>query len=133
MNMSDVELPSNRKFGLFFSAFSFILSIYFYFYSNFLLSYILITVGLLFFTVALIKSDLLLPLNNLWMWFGMLIGRIVSPIVLGVVYFGLFTPMSFIMRLIRRDELRLRANNDGTKWISRENSSIKSASFKNQF
>lgn len=133
MNMSDVELPSNRKFGLFFSAFSFILSIYFYFYSNFLLSYILITVGFLFFTVALIKSDLLLPLNNLWMWFGMLIGRIVSPIVLGVVYFGLFTPMSFIMRLIRRDELRLRANNDGTKWISRENSSIKSASFKNQF
>jgi hypothetical protein len=131
--MSDVELPSNRKFGLFFSAFSFILSIYFYFYSNFLLSYILITVGFLFFTVALIKSDLLLPLNNLWMWFGMLIGRIVSPIVLGVVYFGLFTPMSFIMRLIRRDELRLRANNDGTKWISRENSSIKSASFKNQF
>ena len=133
MNMSDVELPSNRKFGLFFSAFSFILSIYFYFYSNFLLSYILITVGFLFFTVALIKSDLLLPLNNLWMWFGILIGRIVSPIVLGVVYFGLFTPMSFIMRLIRRDELRLRANNDGTKWISRENSSIKSASFKNQF
>lgn len=131
MNMSDVELPSNRKFGLFFSAFSFILSIYFY--SNFLLSYILITVGFLFFTVALIKSDLLLPLNNLWMWFGMLIGRIVSPIVLGVVYFGLFTPMSFIMRLIRRDELRLRVNNDGTKWISRENSSIKSASFKNQF
>lgn len=133
MNMSDVELPSNRKFGLFFSAFSFILSIYFYFYSNFLLSYILITVGFLFFTVALIKSDLLLPLNNLWMWFGLLIGRIVSPIVLGVVYFGLFTPMSFIMRLIRRDELRLRVNNDGTKWISRENSSIKSASFKNQF
>lgn len=131
--MSDVELPSNRKFGLFFSAFSFILSIYFYFYSNFLLSYILITVGFLFFTVALIKSDLLLPLNNLWMWFGLLIGRIVSPIVLGVVYFGLFTPMSFIMRLIRRDELRLRVNNDGTKWISRENSSIKSASFKNQF
>ena len=133
MNMSDVELPSNRKFGLFFSAFSFILSIYFYFYSNFLLSYILIAVGFLFFTVALIKSDLLLPLNNLWMGFGMLIGRIVSPIVLGVVYFGLFTPMSFIMRLIRRDELRLRVNNDGTKWISRENSSIKSASFKNQF
>ena len=133
MNMSDVELPSNRKFGLFFSSFSLILSIYFYFYSNFLLTYILITVGFLFCIAALIKSDLLLPLNILWMRFGLLIGRIVSPIVLGVIYFGLFTPMSLIMRLIRRDELRLRVNNDGTKWISRENSIIKSASFKNQF
>ena len=93
MNMSDVEMPSNRKFGLFFSAFSFILSIYFYFYSNFLLTYILITVGFLFFIAALIKSDLLLPLNILWMRFGLLIGRIVSPIVLGVIYFGLFTPI----------------------------------------
>jgi len=81
----------------------------------------------------LIKPDLLLPLNKLWMRFGLLIGRIVSPIVLGVIYFGLFMPISFIMRLIGRDELRLRVNNDGTNWISRENSSIKSTAFKNQF
>lgn len=131
MNTSDIELPSNRKLGLFFSAFSFILSIYFY--NNPLLTFILITVGFLFFTVAFIKPDLLLPLNKLWMRFGLLIGRIISPIVLGVIYFGLFMPISFIMRLIGRDELRLRANNDGTYWISKENSSIKSAAFKNQF
>ena len=80
----------------------------------------------------MIKSDALLPLNKLWMYFGILLGMIVSPIVLGIVFFGLFTPIAMFMRLSGRDELRLKLTQKASHWISRSEP-IKSESFKHQF
>jgi len=82
--------------------------------------------------VTLIKSDALLPLNKLWMRFGLLFGMIVSPIILGVIFFGLFTPIAMLMRLSGRDELRLKYAQKASHWISR-GEPIKSESFKHQF
>jgi len=79
------------------------------------------------------KEELLLPFNKLWMRFGFLLGLIVSPIVLGFIYFGLFTPISLIMRLVRRDELRLRLKNRTSYWIIRDPNHLKKTSFRNQF
>ncbi|MDC0141186.1 SxtJ family membrane protein, partial [Pelagibacteraceae bacterium] len=68
----------------------------------------------------------------LWMRFGFLLGIIVNPLILGIIFFGIFTPISFVMKLSGRDELRLKFNKKPSHWISR-NELIKSESFKQQF
>ena len=132
MDFSEVELPSNRKFGFFFTFVFMTAAAYFCYSANVSWAYVFIAAALLFLLVTLIKSDALLPLNKLWMRFGLLLGMIVSPIVLGLIFFGLFTPIAMLMRLSGRDELRLKCSQKASHWISREES-IKSESFKHQF
>ena len=132
MKFSDIELPSNRKFGFFFTFVFAVTAAYFYNSTNMTWAYIFGAASLIFLVVTLVKDEILLPLNKLWMWFGLLLGIIVSPIVLGIIFFGLFTPIAFVMRLSGRDELRLKFSNKASHWISRSEP-IKSESFKNQF
>ena len=132
MNLTNVKLPSNKKFGFFFSLLFFIGCIYFYYVGIHLIFYIFGTLSITLFVITLIKSDLLLPLNKLWMRFGLLLGIIVSPIVLGIIFFGLFTPIAILMRLSGRDELRLKFSPKVSHWITRSKL-IKSQSFKQQF
>jgi len=132
VNLDKIELPSNRKFGIFFT-FVFALCACYFFYNNALIfAYALIGTSITFFLVSMLKSDILLPLNKLWMSFGLLLGMIVSPIVLGLIFFGIFTPTALLMRLFRRDELRLRFKNKKSHWIAR-NQPIEPMSFKLQF
>ena len=132
MEIADIELPSNRKFGFFFTFVFAAAAAYFYHSSNITWSYIFLTTALVFLLITLIKSDAFLPLNKLWMRFGLLLGMVVSPIVLGIIFFGLFTPIAILMRLSGRDELRLKFAQKVSHWISREEL-IKSESFKHQF
>ena len=132
MRFSEVELPSNRKFGFSFTAIFLVAAAYFYYSASVSWAYVFIAAGSIFLLITLIKSDSLLPLNELWMRFGLLLGMIVSPIVLGIIFFGLFTPIAILMRLSRRDELRLKFIRKVSHWILREEP-IKPESFKNQF
>ncbi len=133
MNFSDVKLPSNRKFGFFFTVIFTIAGVYFFIEGGARLAYILLTLALLFVMTAIIKADLLLPLNKLWMHFGLLLGMIVSPIVLGVIFFGLFTPIAIFMRLFGRDELRLKLCDRATHWKERHSENTQHDTFKYQF
>ena len=132
MKFSEIELPSNRKFGFFFTFVFVVVAAYFYYSDNVTWAYSFILAALLFLLVTLIKSDALLPLNKLWMRFGLLLGMIVSPIVLGIIFFGLFAPIAILMRLSGRDELRLKFSPDVSHWITRSEP-INSESFKHQF
>ena len=136
MKTSELELPTNKKFGFFFTAIFLIATTYFYI-NNASSSVVstLSVVSLSFFVATLVNPDLLLPLNRLWMRFGLLLGMIISPIVMGIIFFGLFTPMSLTMRLFRRDELRLRFKNKKTHWILRDfpDGDKLSDSFKHQY
>ena len=132
MKLSEVELPSNRKFGFFFTFVFAVVAAYFYYSANLSWAYVFIAKALIFLLITLVKSDALLPLNKLWMRFGLLLGMVVSPIVLGVIFFGLFTPIAMLMRLSGRDELRLKYAQKESHWISR-GEPIKSESFKRQF
>jgi energy-coupling factor transporter transmembrane protein EcfT len=132
LKLSEIELPSNRKFGFFFTFLFTIASAYFYYVENISWAYAFVAASSLFLLITLIKADALLPLNKLWMRFGILLGMIVSPIVLGIIFFGLFTPIGMLMRLSGRDELRLKLTQKSSYWISR-NELIKPESFKNQF
>ena len=132
MKSSQIELPSNKKFGFFFTFVFSLTASYFYYTKNIDWTYAFVLVSLIFLLITIIKSDALLPLNKLWMRFGLLLGIIVSPIVLGVIFFGLFTPIAMLMRLTGRDELRIKFTHKSSYWISR-NEPIKSESFKHQF
>jgi hypothetical protein len=132
VKFSEVELPSNRKFGFFITFLFSVAAAYFFYSVKMNLSYVFITTALIFLVVTLVKSDALLPLNKLWMRFGIMLGMIVSPIVLGLIFFGLFTPIAIFMRLSGRDELRLKFFQRASHWITRREP-IKSESFKQEF
>ena len=132
MQFSEIQLPSNKKFGFFFTFVFALASAYFFNSTSALWAYTFGLASLTFLIVSTVKSEILLPLNKLWMRFGHLLGMIVSPIILGVIFFGLFTPIAFVMRLSGRDELRLKFLKKPSHWISR-NESINSEAFKNQF
>ena len=132
MNWSSLELPSNRKFGFFFSIVFLAAAIYFYINNTDLVVYVLGILSALFFVITFVKADLLLPLNKLWMRVGFMLGIILSPIVLGIIFFFLFTPTAFLMHLSGRDELKLRLRKQPSYWIKRDNKA-QSDSYKNQF
>ena len=132
MKFLAVELPSNKKFGFFFTFFFLIVAGYFYTKSSLIWAYVFSVTTFIFFLVTLVKAHFLLPLNKLWMRFGLLLGTIINPIVLGIIFFGLFTPIALIIRLLGRDELRLKSKNKISHWVVRKER-LQTESFKNQF
>lgn len=126
-------LPSNKNFGFFFSIIFLLIGIYFYFVGALNIGIALLLLATIFFILTVLRSDLLLPLNKLWMRLGLVLGLIISPIVLGIIYFGLFTPIALLMRLFSRDELRLKLLPRSSFWRIRKNSKQIVESFKNQF
>ena len=132
MKFSDIELPSNKKFGFFFTFVFAILAFYFLFIDSILWAQAIAILAVLFLLITVIIPQALLPLNRLWMRLGLLLGMIVSPIVLGIIFFGLVTPYGVVMRMFGRDELRLKFTKKSSHWISRSES-IKPDSFENQF
>ena len=125
-------LPSNKKFGIFFTLVFFILSIWFFYKGYVILSSIFLFFSFLFFLLSLTKPFLLQPLNKFWMNFGLILGKIISPIVLGIVFFLLITPVACLIRIFGRDELQLDMTSKNSYWINRKMLKY-SKSFKNQF
>ena len=77
--------------------------------------------ALVFLILALVQPKLLAPLNRAWTRFGLLLGAIVAPIVMGVIYFGLITPMALLARLLGKDFLRLKRDPAAaTYWLQRQ-------------
>ena len=132
MKLPETELPSNKKFGNFFTFVFIIIASYFYFNKSLNLTYIFGVVAAVFILVTILKDELLLPLNRLWMRFGLLIGMIIGPIVLGLIFFTLFSPVAIFMRLFGRDELHLKYKKKSSYWILRDET-IHTDSFKRQF
>ena len=130
----NTQLPSNKKFGLLFTGVFFVLALYVYImhgYSIAVISFSLIS--LFFLAASFLDWSLLTPLNRAWFLLGHTLGKVVSPIVLGIIFFGLLTPVAVISRLFGRDELKLRKSNSKTYWIKPIDTHTDSESFKNQF
>ena len=126
------ELPSNRKFGFFFTVVFLVASAYFYMKTNTIGLYAFGGLAIIFLLITIIKAEILLPLNKLWMCLGHLIGMFGSPIVLGLIFFGIFTPIGFMMRIFGRDELQLKFQEKRSYCIKRE-TALDPNSLKNQF
>ena len=80
--------------------------------------------------LALFKPGLLAPLNKLWFRFGILLGKVISPLLMGIIFFFMVTPIGFLMKILKKDLLNLKFNRDKSYWI--ENKGPKSK-MKNQF
>jgi len=125
---NNIKISSNRSFGIVFFTFFLILSLWPLTKGEEIKIGLLI-VSILFLVLGLIKSKILTPLNILWFKFGILLGRFVSPIVMGIIFFLVVTPTGYIMRLIGKDLLRLKKNKN-SYWIKKVNYKT---TMKNQF
>ena len=127
--MADVKVNSNKSFGIVFSIVFFLIALYPLTYYGEIRVWSGI-VSLIFLVIALFNSKILAPLNKLWFKFGIFLGKIVSPLVMGVIFFLVVTPIAFLMRLLNKDLLNLKFNNENTYWIKKTEPKSK---MKNQF
>ena len=127
--MKEIKLPTNRNFGSVFFLVFLIISL-FPLLKNENIRIWSIIIALVFLVLGLLNSKFLTPLNKIWFRFGIILGNFVSPIVMGIVFFTIVTPTSFIMRVLGKNLLNLKKGNKKTYWIER--SKIKSK-MKNQF
>lgn len=108
-------------------------AVYSYWKAAYVWTIALVSITAVFAAVAAIVPRLLAPLNRAWFRLGMLLGKIVSPIVLGFIFFLMLTPVSLIARLFGRDVLRLKKRAAESYWVDRMPIGPVPDSFKNQF
>ncbi len=124
------KLPSNRNFGIVFFLVFLIISLYPLILNEDLAKWPLV-ISIIFLALALINSNILTPLNRLWFKFGIILGRIISPIIMALIFFLVVTPIGLVMRLLRKDLLNLKYNKKNKSyWIEKNGPKSK---MKNQF
>ena len=130
MKQEDIKIGSNRSFGIVFFIVFILISVYPVIKGGDLRVWSLI-ISLIFLTLGLFNSKFLSPLNKLWFKFGLFLGKIVSPIVMGVIFFFVVTPIGLFMRLLGKDLLNLKFNSSSkTYWMLRDKLKSK---MRNQF
>ena len=116
--MDEIKISSNKSFGIVFFIVFFIIALYPLINSeeirlwSIFLSFIFLILGLL-------NSKILSPLNKLWFKFGILLGKFFSPLIMGIIFFLVVTPIGFIMRLLGNDILNLKFNKNKSYWIKK--------------
>ncbi len=128
-------MPSERRFGSLFTAIFVLMACYGYFLKDWggSITTLLGTIAALLALVTILAPRRLASLNKAWFLLGELLGKIVSPIVLGIIFFGVLTPIGCISRVFGRDELRLKKQSVDSEWIERTTPSPVGDMFKNQF
>ena len=127
--MDDVKIGSNRSFGIVFFLVFLIIAIYPLINSGELKLWSLI-ISIIFLALGLVNSKILNPLNKFWFKFGIFLGKIISPFVMGIIFFLVVTPIGLLMRLLNKDLLNLKFNNSHSYWIEKTEPKSK---MKNQF
>ena len=117
---SEIKMSSNRNFGLVFFVVFLIFSFWPLTYDGSIRIWLAI-ISLIFLILGLVNSKLLTPLNKLWFKFGIILGAVIAPIVMGVVFFLVITPIGLTMRIMGKDILRKRYDKKKeTYWIKRD-------------
>ena len=124
-----IKISSNRSFGIVFFLVFLIIGI-FPIKSGGSINYFLVCISIIFLFLGIVNSKLLTPLNKIWFKFGIMLGHILSPVIMGLIFFMVVTPTAFILKVFRKDVLNLKNNNKKTYWIIK---SEVSSSLKNQF
>ena len=129
MNTKDIKIGSNKSFGIVFAVVFSLITLWPLIKGNEIRLWSLI-IAIIFLTLGLLNSKILTPLNKLWFKLGILLGNFIAPIIMGIIFFFVVTPTGIIMKLLRKDLIKLKKNNDESYWIEKKD--IKS-SMKNQF
>lgn len=132
-HISETKMSSDRTFGLVFCVVFATIALYPLLHGGSIRLYLLI-VASVFFSIALAAPRVLAPANRLWMKFGDLLHCIVSPIALGIVFYGVVVPTGLLLRALGKDPLRLRLDSSvESYWIKREPAGPDGESLNNQF
>ena len=127
--MDDAKISSNRSFGIIFFLVFLIIAIYPLINGGEIRKWSLI-ISVIFLILGLANSRILNPINKLWFRFGIFLGKIISPLVMGVIFFIVITPIGLLMRLLNKDLLNLKFNKTSSYWIEKTEPKSK---MKNQF
>ena len=127
--MDDIKIGSNRSFGIVFFVVFLIIATYPLINGDELRLWSL-NISFVFLLLGLINSKILNPFNKLWFRFGIFLGKIISPLVMGIIFFLVVTPIGLLMRLLKKDLLNLKFNNNSSYWIEKTEPKSK---MKNQF
>ena len=127
--MDDIKISSNRSFGIVFFVVFLLIALYPLTYGAEIRVWSLI-ISLIFLILGLLNSKILAPLNKIWFKFGILLGKIVSPLIMGIIFFLVVTPIGLLMRLLGKDLLNLKYNRNKSYWIEKNGPKSK---MKNQF
>ena len=127
--MDEIKIGSNRNFGIVFSVVFLIISIYPLINDGSIIYWSLL-ISLIFVTLGFLNSRILTPLNKIWFKFGILLGKIISPLVMGMIFFFVVTPIGLLMRIFKKDLLNLKFNSNKSYWIKKTEPKSK---MKNQF
>ena len=127
--MDDIKISSNQSFGIIFFLVFLLIGLYPLTYDGDVrIGFVIIS--LIFLVLGLLNSKILTPLNKLWFRFGIFLGRIISPIIMGIIFFLVVTPTGLIMRVFGKDLLNLKYNKNKSYWIKKNGQKSK---MKNQF
>ena len=124
-----IEIGSNRSFGIVFFLVFLVIGV-FPIKSGGSVNYLLVCISTIFLFLGIVNSKLLTPLNKIWFKFGIILGHILSPVIMGLIFFMVVTPTAFVLKVFRKDVLNLKNNSKETYWITK---SKVSSSLKNQF
>ena len=127
-NLVNIKPKDNITFGILFFIFFFIIGLY-PLKSGGVIRIWSIILSLIFLIITIIRPNLFTYLNRLWIKFGMLLGKIISPIVMGLVFFFVVTPIGILVRVLKKDVMGLKRGAP-SYWINRED---KIQSMKKQF
>tara|TARA_B100000700_G_scaffold255614_1_gene288451 strand:- start:3765 stop:4142 length:378 start_codon:yes stop_codon:yes gene_type:complete len=123
------KISSNRSFGILFCIVFALISVWPIIDGGSLRVWS-ISISVIFLILGLLNSQLLKPLNFIWIKFGELLGKIFAPIVMAIIYFVIITPIGLVMRLVGKDLLNTKFLKNNSYWIKREK---KVGSMKRQF
>jgi len=114
-----IKFDPNRSFGFLFFVVFLIIALW-PLYAGYEIRIWSILLSLIFLILAIINPKILSPLNRIWIRFGIFLSIIVSPIVMGIVFFGVLTPTAFFIKLFGKDPLRKKYSDEKSYWIKRE-------------
>ena len=127
--MDEIKISSNRSFGIVFFIVFLLIATYPLLNDGHLRIWSLI-ISVIFLVLGLLNSKTLYPLNKIWFKFGIFLGKIISPFVMGMIFFLVVTPIGLFMRLLNKDLLSLKFNKKKTYWIEKNEPK---SNMKNQF
>ena len=127
--MDEIKLGSNRSFGIVFFI-VFILIAFYPLINQGEVRIWSIVISLFFFILGITNSKILTPLNRIWYKFGLFLGKIISPIIMGIIFFLVVTPIGLIMKLFSKDVISLKFHSNKSYWVEKSEPKSK---MKNQF